>query len=281
MAKSVPRAFVIGWPISHSLSPHLHAYWLKHYGIDGTYEKIAVAPDNLQLFIKNMKAEGFVGGNITIPHKESAISHLTDINATATRLNAVNTLWIENGIVKADNTDGYGFCANLDDFAKQWRNSNAALVLGAGGASKAIILSLIEAGIKNVTVVNRTHERAKNLAIQLGNCCHARPWSELPQLLLNTDILINATSLGMKGQPPLDIDISPLPASAIVTDIVYNPLRTDLLNRAEKLNLITVDGIGMLLHQAVPGFEKWFGVRPRVTSDLRDYVLAALKENSQ
>ncbi|MCF6321095.1 MAG: shikimate dehydrogenase [Rhizobiaceae bacterium] len=280
MVKSIPRAFVIGWPISHSLSPDLHTYWLKQYGIDGSYEKIAVARENLPKFINNLKTEGFVGGNITFPHKESAFSNITDISATATRLKAINTLWFENGTLKADNTDGYGFCTNLDEFASDWRKAQTVLVLGAGGASKAIILALINAGIKKITIVNRTAKRATSLADQMGKPCRARPWSDIAELLQNTDLLINTTSLGMKGQPPLEIDISPLPASAIVTDIVYNPLQTDLLIQANSLKLKTVDGIGMLLHQAVPGFEKWFGVRPQVTSGLRQHVLSCLKESS-
>ena len=272
-----PKAFVIGWPIAHSLSPQLHGYWLKQCGIDGSYEKIAVEPQNINEFISSFHAQGFVGGNITIPHKETVYDLLENCDETAKTLKAVNTLWVKDGKLKATNTDGYGFTANLDDFAPQWRKAKTALVIGAGGASRAIILALLNAGIRNIFIANRTIERAEKLATQMAERCSAHTMEDIEKLLGQTDILINTTALGMKGNEPLELKLENLPESAIVTDVVYNPLRTPLLQHAEKLNLETVDGIGMLLHQAVPGFEKWFGFRPRVTPALREFMLDILK----
>ena len=272
-----PKAFVIGWPIAHSLSPHLHGYWLKQYDIEGSYEKIAVEPHDIKEFIANFQAQGFVGGNVTIPHKETVYDLIENCDPTANTLKATNTLWLEDAKLKATNTDGYGFTANLDDFAPQWRKAKSALVVGAGGASTAIILALLNAGIEKIFVANRTIERAEKLAARIGKQCSAHTMTEIEGLLAQTDILINTTALGMKGNEPLELKLDKLPTSAIVTDIVYNPLKTSLLQQAEKLNLKTVDGIGMLLHQAVPGFEKWFGLRPSVTPELREYMLDILK----
>ncbi len=281
MSKAKIRAFVIGWPISNSLSPELHTYWLRSYGIDGEYEKIAVAPDDLDAFLANIEANGFVGGNVTIPHKENIVKNINQTGKTAKRLRAANTIWLENGILTAHNTDAYGFSANLDEFAPDWRKSETALVLGAGGASKAIVLALIDAGLKKIIIINRTRQRADDLAAMMANGCISGDFAELPKYLKQTDLMINTTSLGMKGQPRLDIDISMLPKTAIVTDIVYNPLKTRLLKDAEALGLTTVDGIGMLLHQAVPGFEKWFGIRPEVSSGLRQHMLDILTADSK
>ena len=232
-------------------------------------------------FLKNIESNGFVGGNVTIPHKESVFEHIDDCDATAHQLEAANTIWLEKGNLKAANTDAYGFSANLDDFAKNWRLSRTALVLGAGGAAKSVVLALKNAGVKKIIVLNRTRSRADNLAEKMGENCFSGDFEELSKYLEQTDLLINTTSLGLKGQPPLEIDIAALPKSAIVTDIVYNPLKTALLQQAEALGLITVDGIGMLLHQAVPGFEKWFGHRPEVDAGLRQHMLEILGEGSK
>jgi shikimate dehydrogenase len=286
MAELSRRAFVIGWPISHSLSPQLHGYWLKQHGIEGSYEKIALPPEDLDEFLQNIGKNKFVGGNVTIPHKQKTFAKIANPNATAKRLEAVNTLWFENGLLKAGNTDCYGFSANLDDFAPRWRKAKTALVLGAGGASSAVLLALVNAGIEKIFIINRTRSRAESLAKKMA-AKEMRPnkaqcqficadMDDLPNFLRQSDILINTTSLGMEGQPPLEIDISALPGSAIVSDIVYNPLETPLLIRAKAANLSVVDGIGMLLHQAVPGFEKWFGVRPEVTADMRQHILKIL-----
>ncbi len=270
-------AFVIGWPISHSLSPDLHGFWLNEYGIKGSYEKIAVKPDDLKAFLEELKNGKYIGGNITIPHKEEVFRALAKNNKTLAKLEAVNTLWLEEGEIRTANTDGYGFAANLDDFSSNWRNSKTATILGAGGAARAIVHQLVGAGIQEIIIVNRTKSRADVLAEKMGLTCRADSFDNVHTILKQTDLLINTTSMGMKDQPELDIDLTNLPATAIVTDIVYNPLKTPLLQQAASLNLQAIDGIGMLLHQAVPGFEKWFGVRPRVTKQLRTHILNILK----
>ena len=276
MAKK-PRAFVIGWPIAHSLSPALHSFWLNQYGIEGSYEKIAVEPEKLSNFLETFKDNGFVGGNITIPHKQAVFQKLDQADASAKKLQAVNTLWIEGDRLKAGNTDGYGFTANLDEFCPQWRKAKTALVIGAGGASVAIVYALIDAGIDNIIVANRTLLRAEKLTQDVGEKSESIAFENIDTCLHRVDLVVNTTSLGMKGNPPLDVDLAQLPKNAIVTDIVYNPLQTPLLQNASKQGLKTVDGIGMLLHQAVPGFEKWFGVRPEVTRELRAYMLEKLE----
>ncbi len=279
MDKATPRAFVIGSPISHSLSPELHGYWLEQYGISGSYEKISVLPEDLDEFLVSIISSNFTGGNITLPHKETAYQKIQTCDKTAGILEAVNTIWIENQSLVAGNTDGYGFSANLDDFAPNWRKAKTAMVLGAGGAAKAIILALINAGYKEIIIVNRTHSRAQVLAGKMGRQCIGIRQDEISEYLKNVQLLVNTTSLGMKNQANPDIKLSKLSNSAIVTDIVYNPLKTSLLREAHALGLETVDGIGMLLHQAVPGFEKWFGIRPKVTSELRCHMLNRLAED--
>ena len=283
MANFPPRAFVIGWPISHSLSPHLHQFWLKKYAIRGSYEKIAIPPDGLDQFLEQIKRNNFIGGNVTLPHKRSVFNKLNQfksvLDATAVKLQAANTLWHENGSIKAGNTDAHGFSANMDDFAPQWRKAKTATVLGAGGASAAVVLALLNAGIGKVTIVNRTLSKAKALAEIMGAQCNSANIDSLGDILKDTDLLVNTTSLGMKGQPPLEIDISNLAKSAIVADIVYNPVDTQLIKHARLANITTVDGIGMLLHQAVPGFEKWFGPRPDVSPELRNHMLNILNQD--
>ena len=282
MAENNPRAFVIGWPISHSLSPQLHGFWLKQYGVKGEYEKIAIAEDQLDAFLDTIRKDNFVGGNVTIPHKQTAYARISNTSPTAKILQAVNTIWLDNGELVATNTDGYGFTANLDDFCPEWRAAKSAVVLGAGGAARAIVLALLDAGLKKIVIANRTIAKAKSLAQKMGSQCSSADMADIDLIdncLSQTDMLINTTSLGMKGQPSLEINIGMLPKSAIVSDIVYNPLNTELLQRARSLNLKTVDGIGMLLHQAVPGFEKWFGPRPRVSQDLRQYMLKLLGQD--
>jgi len=279
MVNTNPRAFVIGSPILHSLSPELHGYWLEQYGINGSYEKIAVLPEDLEEFLANIISSNFVGGNITLPHKETAYQKIESCNKIANILEAVNTIWIENQSLVAGNTDGYGFSANLDDFAPNWRRAKTAMVLGAGGASKAIIQALIYAGYEEIIIVNRTHSRAELLAEKMGRQCISINQDKILEHLKNVQLLINTTSLGMKNQANPDIELSILSSSTIVTDIVYNPLKTPLLQEAHALGLETVDGIGMLLHQGVPGFEKWFGIRPKVTPELRFHMLNLLAED--
>ncbi|MCP4073207.1 MAG: shikimate dehydrogenase [Hyphomicrobiales bacterium] len=276
MVEPFPRAFVIGYPVAHSLSPDLHGFWLRRYGIRGSYEKIEVPTENLEEFLKNLQTRNFVGGNVTIPHKEMTYQIVKNRNQSTTRLEAVNTLWVENNILMAGNTDSYGFAANMDDFVSGWRDAKTAMVLGAGGASRAVVLALINAGFEQIFIANRTTSRAIVLVDKMGSRCTAVDWDDIPTCLKQIQLLINTTSLGMKGQHSLEIDLSNLPKSAIVSDIVYNPLNTQLLEQARLLGLESVDGIGMLLHQAVPGFEKWFGLRPKVTDELRKFVLDRL-----
>ena len=267
------KAFVTGWPIAHSKSPMLHGFWLKEYGIEGSYEALAVEPENFDSFLKNLPQSGFVGGNVTIPHKEVAFENLTRLDDAARTIGAVNTLWLEDGNVCGGNTDAYGFSANMDEFAAKWRDGKTAIVLGAGGASRAIIYSLIETGYEKIHIVNRTFERAENLAELFGPKCSAHKWESLSLLLSSANFLVNTTSIGMAGNDAEMPDLFGLSNKTIVTDIVYTPLETPFLKSARESGLKTVDGLGMLLHQAVPGFEKWFGIRPKVTSALRNYIL--------
>ena len=268
------KAFVTGWPISHSKSPKLHGYWLKAYGILGTYEPLAIDPDAFPDFIRQLPNSEFVGGNITIPHKETAHDLIKNRSEAAEMIGAVNTLWTVDGTIYADNTDAYGFCANLDQFAPRWKSMKTATVLGAGGASRAIIHGLIDAGFKNIRIVNRTFERAKALSDRFGAKTTAHGLPSLPELLPDTELLVNTSSMGMTGENTSQVpDLAQMPKTSLVTDIVYTPLVTPLLEAAKKLELESVDGLGMLLHQAVPGFEKWFGRRPDVSQGLRSALL--------
>ena len=272
------KAFVTGWPIKHSKSPMLHGFWLKQYGIEGSYEALGVEPENFEQFLKDLPTSKFVGGNVTIPHKEVSFANVDQLDDAAAAIGAVNTLWFEGGKhslkLCGGNTDAYGFSANMDQFAPEWREDKKAIVLGAGGAARAIIYAILEAGFEEVHIVNRTLERAQTLAKLFGEKCEAHPWDDLQDLLSQTDFIVNTTSIGMAGSDASMMpDLSTLSKSAIVTDIVYTPLETPFLKSANALGLKTVDGLGMLLHQAVPGFEKWFGIRPEVTDELRDYIL--------
>ena len=270
------KAFVIGWPIAHSKSPVLHEYWLKYYGISGSYEAIAIAPEKLEEFVKQLPSSGLVGGNVTIPHKETILDLASSVDDSARRIGAANTIWLENNRIMVSNTDAYGFSANLDDHAPGWRHGHKATILGAGGASRAVIYALLEAGYRRICIVNRTLARAEHLVERFGNCCSAHEWQSLAHLLKNTDLLVNSTSLGMEGVETKEMfSLDGMPSQSIVTDLVYNPLQTALLKTAREAGLKTVDGLGMLLHQAVPGFERWFGVRPEVTSELREHILSS------
>ncbi|MGJ4858398.1 shikimate dehydrogenase [Labrys sp. KB_33_2] len=272
------RAFVVGYPISHSRSPLIHGFWLKELGIQGSYERIAVEPAAFQAFATTLADRGFTGGNVTVPHKEAAFRLASVDDPVARDLEAVNTLWFEDGVLKGMNTDVAGFLANLDQEAPGWSdNLRRAVVLGAGGASRAILYGLIQRGAAEILLINRTLERAEALARHFGSKVKALAWDQAETALEGADLLVNTTSLGMKGQPPLDLDLSHLPKSALVTDIVYVPLETPLLAAARRFGLATVDGLGMLLHQAVPGFEHWFGARPEVTPQLRALVLADIE----
>ena len=279
MPKSItgtPRAFVVGHPIAHSRSPMIHGFWLRRYGIEGRYEKIDVAPEHLTDFVKTLREAGFVGGNVTVPHK-TAILDLAEADQAARAIGAANTLWFEGDRLRAGNTDAAGFLANLDSQAPGWGDGGGrAVVLGAGGAARAVVYALLGRGF-GVDVANRTPVKAEALVRAFGPSVSARAWAELPHLLSKADLLVNTTSLGMTGQPPLRLDLAPLPARAVVTDIVYAPLETELLRQARAGGHRVVDGLGMLLHQAVPGFSRWFGIEPAVTPDLRALLEADLK----
>ncbi len=272
------RAFVVGHPIRHSRSPLIHGHWLAEHGIDGTYECIDVAPDAFEAFFRGLPGSGFAGGNVTIPHKEAAYRLADTLTPRAKRIGAVNTLIVEGDRVRGDNTDAPGFIAHLDQsLGEGWpeRIGGTALVLGAGGAARAIVVGLVERGL-SVRVANRSPERARALAELDPDHVAALAWEAVPEALAETGLLVNTTSLGMAGHPPLALDLAPLPDRAAVADIVYVPLETPLLAAARARGLAAVDGLGMLLHQAVPGFAAWFGLRPAVTPALRQKIVADL-----
>jgi len=268
------KAFVTGWPVSHSKSPDLHGFWLREHKVEGSYEAFPVEPEKFPAFLESIKDSGFCGGNVTIPHKEIAFECIEELDQAAKAIGAVNTIWLEGGVLCGGNTDAYGFAANLDEQAPDWRKGKAALVLGAGGASRAVLFALLEADYSKIWIVNRTISRAQELCQHFGEGCSFHGLEEMDDLLGEADLFVNTTSLGMQGSEKAQLpDFSILPKSSVVTDIVYTPLMTPFLQAAEVNGLKTVDGLGMLLHQAVPGFEKWFGPRPKVTSALRKYIL--------
>ena len=268
-------ACLIGWPAAHSRSPLIHHYWLRRLGIAGGYNIEAVPPEGFAEFVLHLSAHGFVGANVTLPHKERALA-LSAPDARARAVGAANTLWYEAGELRSTNTDVEGFINNLDAAAPGWDGAGQALVLGAGGASRAVVFGLIERGFKRVHLANRTIDRARALADQFGESVHPVAWDAIGDLLPQAALLVNTTSLGMHGQPELAIDVSRLPPQAVVADLVYVPLETALLAAARARGLRTADGLGMLLHQAVRGFELWFGQRPQVTPELRALVEADL-----
>ena len=275
------RACVIGHPVAHSRSPLIHGYWLREHKIDGEYMREDVRPENIDRFL-NRLAERYVGANVTIPHKEAAFAKLQHPDAIAQALGAANTLWFENGALSGTSTDVHGFLAHLDASLPGWdRRTGTALVLGAGGASRSIVYALLERGVGRVVIANRTNARAQALADRFGRRIAVVDWASISKVLATAELLGNTTSLGMKGQPPLALDLAPLKNSAAVYDIVYVPLETPLLAAARARGNPVVDGLGMLLHQAVPGFERWFGVRPIVTPALRMRLLADLGETER
>ena len=273
-----PRACVIGWPIKHSRSPLIHTHWLRDMNIPGSYEAVSVEPIALQDFLTNLgEVSGYIGGNVTIPHKESTFQACSQTTDVARRLRAVNPIWVEDGKLCGDNTDGHGFTNNMDDQAPGWDKSNKpAVILGAGGAARAILLALQNRGLAPLRIVNRTPLRARQLIKDLTIDADIFTPDQLPNALAGAGLFINTTSLGMTGQPPLDIDIALFGPDTIVSDIVYAPLETGLLGAARAKGLTTVDGLGMLLHQAVPGFARWFGQTPMVTPALRALIVEDL-----
>lgn len=272
------RACVIGWPVEHSRSPTIHRYWLKLHGIDGAYEKEAVPPEEARGFLRSLDGHGYVGANVTLPHKLVALEAADVADAAARAIGAANTLWLDaEGKLNASNTDAYGFMTNLAEQASKWNEGRRpVVVLGAGGAARAVLYGLIEAGATEVLLANRGRARAEDLALAFPRCVEAIAWEARARALAGCGLLVNTTSLGMRGQPPLELDLGALPPDAVVADIVYSPLETPLLAEARKRGNIAVDGLGMLLHQAVPGFERWFGVRPEVTAQLKAHVAASL-----
>ncbi|SCX35765.1 shikimate dehydrogenase [Agrobacterium rosae] len=276
------NAFVTGYPIKHSRSPLIHGHWLKTFEIDGSYKAVEVAPEKFEKFITELKSDSgssFVGGNVTIPHKESAYRFADRPDDLAQELGAVNTLWLEDGLVHASNTDGYGFVSNLDAAHPGWDETDRAVVLGAGGASRAVIQALRDRGISEIHVVNRTVARAKELRDRFGIHVFAHPMEALQEVSSGAGLFVNTTSLGMDGSAVPDIDFSRLSNGAVVTDIVYVPLKTPILSMAERQGFSIVDGLGMLLHQAKPGFEKWFGKAPNVDEALRSLIIKDMEKH--
>jgi shikimate dehydrogenase len=272
-------AGVIGWPISHSRSPKLHNYWLQHYAIPGVYLPLPVRPKHLEAALRGLGALGFVGCNVTIPHKEEVVKFVDAVDPVARQVGAVNTIVVRpDGSLSGSNTDGYGFIANLRDGRPDWRaDVGPAVVLGAGGAARSVVVSLIDAGARQIRLINRTRVRAEQLADALGSGVRVLDWDARHAALAGAALLVNTTNQGMAGQPPLDLELNDLPRAALVYDLVYNPLHTPLLRTAQQRGNPIVDGLGMLLHQARPAFQAWFGVLPEITAELRAALAATVE----
>lgn len=272
-------AGIFGWPVAHSRSPLLHGFWLDLYGIDGAYVPLAVAPEHFDQALRILPRLGFVGANVTVPHKEAALEAVDDADELAQRIGAVNTVVVrEDGSLHGSNTDAFGFIENLREFVPGWTaSSGPAVVVGAGGAARAIAFALFDGGAPEIRIVNRTAARADALVDELGPAARTWPWIDRAGSLNEAGLLVNTTKLGMQGEASLDLPLDALPQEAVVTDAVYVPLETALLAEAAERGNRVVDGLGMLLHQARPGFEVWFGVTPVVTEELRAYVEADLK----
>lgn len=275
MSKEHKAVCVIAWPAGHSRSPLIHNYWIKQHKLNAEYRREAVPPDKFAAFVENLRGNGYIGANITVPHKEAALA-LSEPDDRARAVGAANTLWYDDDTLRSTNTDVEGFLANLDVAAPGWdRGLETAVVLGAGGGARAVVFALLQREVGRVYVINRTRDRAQALKKKFGASVHLAGWNETTGLLGGAGILVNTTTLGMVGQPPLEINLR-CPASLVVADLVYAPLETGLLASARARGLRTADGLGMLLHQAVRGFQLWFGVRPEVTPELRAMVEADL-----
>lgn len=271
-------AGIVGWPVGHSRSPRLHGYWLEKYGVDGAYVPMAVPPGRLGEALRALPALGFAGANVTIPHKEEALRVCDEADGAARRIGAVNTVSVgADGALHGSNTDAYGFVESLRAALPGWRAEGAALVVGAGGAARALIVALLDAGYGEVRLCNRTDARATALAREFGTPCVTAPWADRAAAVGGAVLVANATAGGLAGKPALDLPLDALAEGAVVADIVYTPLTTPLLAAAARRGARCVDGLGMLLHQARPGFAAWFGVDPRVDEGLRRFVLAALE----
>jgi shikimate dehydrogenase len=282
MSQSVSHTFVLagvmGWPIAHSRSPVIHGHWIEQLGLRGAYVPLAVNPVNLPDALKGLSALGFAGCNLTLPHKVDALNSVHALDPVAKQIGAVNTVIVQaDGSLRGTNTDAFGYIQSLREAQPHWRaDSGPAVVLGAGGAARAIVWALADAGVKEIRLFNRSPDKAHDMAAQFGSPVKALAWEQRHDALADAGLLVNTTTQGMQGQPPLDIDLSALPQAALVSDIVYTPLQTDLLLRAKLRGNPVVNGLGMLLHQARPGFEAWFGVMPEVTPALWQKVLATL-----
>jgi shikimate dehydrogenase len=275
MSKEHKAVCVIAWPAGHSRSPLIHNYWINRHKLDAEYRREAVPPDKFAAFVENLRGNGYIGANITVPHKEAALA-ASEPDDRARAVGAANTLWYDDGTLRSTNTDVEGFLANLDVAAPGWdRGLETAVVLGAGGGARAVVFALLQREVGRVYVINRTRDRAQALKKKFGAPVHLAGWNEITGLLGGAGILVNTTTLGMVGQPPLEINLR-CPASLVVADLVYAPLETGLLASARARGLRTADGLGMLLHQAVRGFQLWFGVRPEVTPELRAIIEADL-----
>lgn len=273
-------ACVIGYPAKHSRSPKLHGYWIKKYGLNADYRAEEVAPEQVADLLGDLAAHGYIGANVTMPHKDIALD-MSEPDDRAKAVGAANTLWLDNGRLLSTNTDIEGFINALDAASPNWQqHTETAVVLGAGGAGRAVIYGLVERGIPNIHVVNRTRAKAETLRTQFGAAIHPADWSTLPKLLAGAGLLVNTTSLGMHDHPPLEINIDGLAATATVADIVYVPLKTPLLAAAQARGLRTSNGLDMLLHQAVRGFELWFGIRPAVTKELYDLLAQDIEDSA-
>lgn len=276
LSGSARVAGIMGWPVSHSLSPRVHGYWLEKHGIDGAYLPLPVEPDAFGRALRALADLGFRGVNVTLPHKLAALAACDEVDRTAERIGAVNTIVFDGGKIAGANTDGFGFLEHLRQTLPSWPAAGGpAVVLGAGGAARAIIVALIDAGVPEIRIANRTPARSETLISSLEGPLSIAQWPPDGSALNDANLLVNSTSLGMTGQPPLEIDLSNLPAAAAVYDIVYAPLETPLLAAARHRGNPTVDGLGMLVHQARPGFARWFGIEPEVTDELRRFVLGA------
>jgi len=277
MSDPFRAACVIGWPAGHSRSPLIHNYWIRQHKLDAEYRKEAVPPDAFAGFIAGLREHGYVGANVTLPHKEAALA-LSKPDERARAVGAANTLYYDGDVLRSTNTDVEGFLANLDAATPAWdRGLETAVVLGAGGAALAVVYALLQREVSRIHLVNRSVERAQALAERFGKAVRPAGWDERSGLLGAAGLLVNTTSLGMSGQPPLDINLRCGDAT-VIADLVYDPLETPLLAIARERGLRTADGLGMLLHQAVRGFELWFGVRPEVTDELRALVEADLRK---
>lgn len=267
-------AGVMGWPVAHSRSPRLHGFWLEQHGIDGAYVPLPVRPGDFPAALRALAAMGFRGVNVTLPHKQAALESCDELDADARRIGAVNTVVMREARLLGSNTDAVGFLDNLREQAPDWHAEvGPAVILGAGGAARAVLVALLDAGVPRIRLVNRTTRKAEGLAQEFGDPVEVGSWGDWRTALDGASLLVNTTSLGMEGQPPLELDLEALPRQAVVHDVVYQPLETGLLAAARRRGHTIVDGLGMLLHQARPGFEAWFGVRPEVTGALRAFVM--------